>query len=139
MKRIMKRLQDKFQKGEFKPQELAAEAEEMMQEFSENPAFVEMMNSMRKAFSFEGDMEGARAAGQEKSARLNVAQERMRKELARRKAAATGAATSAGTNVATSAATPLTVPVAQPPLNTMEEFASILSGKQASNKKQTKK
>jgi hypothetical protein len=100
-----------------------------------------MMNSMRKAFSFEGDMEGARAAGQEKSARLNVAQERMRKELARRKeAAAKNAATSAGTSGATSAATPLTVPVAQvAPSNTMEEFASILSGKQASNKKQTKK
>jgi predicted metalloendopeptidase len=54
--------------------------------------------------------------------------------------AAKNAATSAGTSGATSAATPLTVPVAQvAPSNTMEEFASILSGKQASNKKQTKK
>jgi hypothetical protein len=139
MKRIMKRLQEKFQKGEFKPQELAAEAEEMMKEFSENPAFVEMMNSMRKAFSFEGDMEGARAAGQEKSARLNVAQERMRKELARRKEAAAAAAAAAATG-ATTSTTPLVVPGGQPaPSNTMEEFASILSGKQASNKKQNKK
>ena len=144
MKRIMKRLQDKFQKGEFKPQELAAEAEEMMKEFSENPAFVEMMNSMRKAFSFEGDMDAARAAGQEKSAKLHVAQERMRKELARRKeAAATTAAKSVGTPASSS---PLVVPgatsaasVTQTPANTMEEFASILSGKQGSNKKHAKK
>jgi hypothetical protein len=140
MKRIMKRLQDKFQRGEFKPQELAAEAEEMMKEFSENPAFVEMMNSMRKAFSFEGDMDAARAAGQEKSAKLHVAQERMRKELAKRKEAA-----SKHTGVNTSA-TPLVVPATmqataatQAPTNTMDEFASILMGKQGSNKKHGKK
>jgi hypothetical protein len=138
MKRIMKRLQDKFQKGEFKPQELAAEAEEMMKEFSENPAFVEMMNSMRKAFSFEGDMDAARAAGQEKSARLNVAQERMRKELARRKEAAAAKSAKEG-SVPVTASTPLSVSGASPPLNTMDEFASILSGKQANNKKHGKK
>ena len=136
MKRIMKRLQDKFQRGEFKPQELAADAEEMMKEFSENPAFVEMMNSMRKAFSFEGDMDAARAAGQEKSARLNVAQERMRKELARRKEAAAAAAAAKG---ATTSTTPLVVPGASLPTNTVEEFTSILMGKQATNKKQAKK
>lgn len=135
MKRIMKRLQDKFQRGEFKPQELAAEAEEMMKEFSENPAFVEMMNSMRKAFSFEGDMDGARAAGQEKSAKLHVAQERMRKELARRKEAAANAASKNATS-----STPLVVPGAtQPPTNSMEEFTSILMGKQGNNKKHGKK
>jgi hypothetical protein len=139
MKRIMKRLQDKFQRGEFKPQELAAEAEEMMKEFSENPAFVEMMNSMRKAFSFEGDMDGARAAGQEKSARLNVAQERMRKELARRKEAAAAAKSAKEGSVPVTASTPLSVSQPSPPSNTMEEFASILSGKQANNKKHGKK
>ena len=145
MKRIMKRLQDKFQRGEFKPQELAAEAEEMMKEFSENPAFVEMMDSMRKAFSFEGDMEGARAAGQEKTAKLRVAQERMRKELERRKAAkaATSAATGVATGAATSgtkASTPLVVPApTQTQTDTIEEFASILMGKQGNNKKQGKK
>ena len=134
MKRIMKRLQDKFQRGEFKPQELAAEAEEMMKEFSENPAFVEMMNSMRKAFSFEGDMDAARAAGQEKSAKLNIAQERMRKELARRKAAAEAKST------ITTASTPVVAAGAtQTPADTMDEFASILLGKQGGNKKQAKK
>ena len=138
MKRIMKRLQDKFQRGEFKPHELAAEAEEMMKEFSENPAFVEMMNSMRKAFSFEGDMEGARAAGQEKSARLNIAKERMRKELARRKEAAANATAAARSTTVTAASTPLVVPGVIPS-NTVEEFSSILMGRQGNNKKQTKK
>jgi len=131
MKRIVKRLQEKFQRGEFKPQDLAAEAEEMMKEFSENPAFVDMMDSLRKTFSFEGDMEGARAAGQEKSARLNIAQERMKKELLRRQEAKAAM----GSKV--------TPPVA--PVNTKresvdigEEFASILLGKQG-NKKNSKK
>jgi len=134
MKRIMKRLQDKFQRGEFKPQELAAEAEEMMKEFSENPAFVEMMESMRKAFSFDGDMDAARAAGQEKSARLNLAQERMRKELSRRKeaAAAQGKTSTASTTSTASNVTTHGNPVA-------EEFASILTGKSGNNKKHAKK
>jgi hypothetical protein len=139
MKRIMKRLQDKFQRGEFKPQELAAEAEEMMKEFSENPAFVEMMNSMRKAFSFEGDMDAARAAGQEKSARLNVAQERMRKELARRKEAAAAAKSAKEGSVPVTSSTPISVSEASLSSNTIEEFVSILSGKQANNKKHGKK
>jgi len=80
MKRIIKRLQDKFQRGEFKPQELAAEAEEMMKEFSENPAFVEMMEAMKKTFGFE-DMDAARAAGQEPTARMSIVRERLRRKL----------------------------------------------------------
>lgn len=132
MKRIMKRLQEKFQRGEFKPQELAAEAEEMMKEFSENPAFVEMMDSMRKAFSFEGNMEGAKAAGMEQSVRLNMVRERLR-----RKAEANAAAKAASST-------------AQVPVNTtgpslsddqlIEEFASILTGgMKKGTKKQAKK
>ena len=80
MKRIIKRLQDKFQRGEFKPQELAAEAEEMMKEFSENPAFVEMMEAMKKTFGFE-DMEAAKAAGQEPTARMTLVRDRLRRKL----------------------------------------------------------
>lgn len=133
MKRIVKRLQEKFQRGEFKPQELAAEAEEMMKEFSENPAFVEMMDSMRKSFSFEGDMDAARAAGQEKSARLNVAQERMRKELLRRQEAKAAMAAKATTSPVVAKESSK-----KESLDIGEEFMSILSGKQ-SNKKNTKK
>ena len=132
MKRIMKRLQEKFQRGEFKPQELAAEAEEMMKEFSENPAFVDMMDSMRKAFSFEGNMEGAKAAGMEQSVRMNIVKERLR-----RKAEANAAAKAANTKSNT-----------QVPVNTgpslsddqlIEEFASILTSGKKNNKKQDKK
>lgn len=128
MKRIMKRLQDKFQRGEFKPQELAAEAEEMMKEFSENPAFVEMMDSMRKAFSFEGNMEGAKAAGMESSARMNIVKERLR-----RKQAENAAAKAASSN------TQVPVNTSEPSYTDeqlIEEFASILT---ASGKKGTKK
>jgi hypothetical protein len=127
MKRIVKRLQEKFQRGEFKPQDLAAEAEEMMKEFSENPAFVDMMESMRKAFSFE-DMASAKAAGQEHTARMNIIKERLR-----RKAAAQAAGQAAGQSQAAQA------PV---PKNTKEEsddFASILTGGLKQKKKQGKK
>jgi hypothetical protein len=126
MKRIMKRLQDKFQRGEFKPQELAAEAEEMMKEFSENPAFVDMMDSMRKAFSFEGNMEGAKAAGQEHTARMNIVKERLRRKQAE-KAAARGS-------------TPAHVNTFVPEVEESEDFPSILlNSKQSNNKKQPKK
>jgi hypothetical protein len=83
MKKIIGRLQEKFQRGQFKPQDLVAEAEEMMKEFSENPAFVEMMESMRSTFGFE-DLDMARSVGREGSARLNIAQQRLRREMARR-------------------------------------------------------
>ena len=139
MKRIMKRLQEKFQKGEFKPQELAAEAEEMMKEFSDNPAFVDMMDSMRKAFSFEGNMEGAKAAGMESSVRMNIIKERLRRKQAENAAKASTQGVNSGQ-------------VGQVPVNTMgpslsddqlvEEFASILTGggkKGSSNKKNAKK
>ena len=84
MKRIIKRLQDKFKRGEFNPQDLAAEAEEMMKEFSENPAFVEMMEAMRKTFGFE-DMESAKASGHEHTARMSIVKERLRRKLEAKK------------------------------------------------------
>jgi hypothetical protein len=86
MKRIIKRLQDKFQKGHFKPQELAAEAEEMMKEFSENPQFVSMMESFRTMFGAT-DMKNARATGQDQSARMEIVKERLRRAQAAKEAA----------------------------------------------------
>ena len=80
MKRIVKRLQEKFQRGEFNPQELVAEAEEMMKEFADNPAFVELMEVMRSTFGFE-DMGAARASGNDGSGRLAMARARLRKKL----------------------------------------------------------
>ena len=136
MKRIMKRLQEKFQRGEFKPQELAAEAEEMMKEFSENPAFVDMMDSMRKAFSFEGNMDGAKAAGMEQSVRMNIVKERLRRK-AEANAAAKASAPTGGSHIPVNTTGPV---FSDDQL--VEEFASILmSGgkKGGNNKKQTKK
>jgi hypothetical protein len=136
MKRIMKRLQDKFQRGEFKPQELAAEAEEMMKEFSENPAFVEMMESMRKAFSFEGNMEGAKAAGMEQSARMNIVKERLRRKQAENASAREKAMAQAQVNRAEALAQPLAQPLAEVEEED-EGFASIMPSK--NNKKHSKK
>lgn len=127
MKRIMKRLQDKFQKGEFKPQELAQEAEEMMKEFSENPAFVEMMDSMRKAFSFEGNMEGAKAAGQEHTARMNIVKERLRRKQAENAKVRAGQAV-------------IPVNTVKQDVELQEEYPSILPvSNRGNNKKQSKK
>lgn len=83
MKRIVKRLQEKFQKGQFNPRELAAEAEEMMKEFSENPTFVSMMESMRNTFGAADPQSG----GAEQSARMNIIKERLRRAQAAKEAA----------------------------------------------------
>ena len=89
MMRVGKKLQSKIQSGALRPQDLAQEAEELMKEFQSNPAFVEMMESFRSAFSFENP-EAARAAG--KDTRLGQTQARLRKKLEARKAAAAAAA-----------------------------------------------
>jgi len=114
MKRIVKRLQEKFQKGEFRPQDLAAEAEEMMKEFSENPAFVGMMEQMRKAFSFE-DMDAAKAAGQEQTARMAIVKERLRRKQAQNEAARAASGTT----------TTATVPTNTVVKEETDDFASI--------------
>jgi hypothetical protein len=128
MKKIIGRLQEKFQRGQFKPQDLVAEAEEMMKEFSENPAFVEMMESMRSTFGFE-DLDMARSVGREGSARLNIAQQRLRREMARR-----SGATAASNNTMTPEAMAAAVAAAEAAAN--ELLASETKGaKKGANKK----
>jgi hypothetical protein len=85
LKKIGKRLQEKIQSGQIKPQELAAEAEELMKEFQSNPAFVEILEGFRSAFNFE-DMDLARASGNEGSARLSLVKQRLKKKLEAKKA-----------------------------------------------------
>ncbi len=89
MMRVAKKLQSKMQSGEFKPQELAAEAEELMKEFQTHPAFVEMMDSFRSMFSFE-EPEAARRSGHDGEGRLAIARARLRKKMDAKKAARTG-------------------------------------------------
>lgn len=80
MMRVAKKLQSKIQNGELKPQELAAEAEELIKEFQANPEFVEMLESFRKSFSFE-EPEAARKTGHDGEGRLAIARARLRKKL----------------------------------------------------------
>jgi len=80
LKRIGKKLQAKIQSGQIKPQELAKEAEELIQEFQNNPAFVEILEGFKGAFDF-GDMDFAKKSGNEGSARLNLVRERLKKKL----------------------------------------------------------
>lgn len=83
--RVAKKLQDKVASGQLKPQELVAEAEELMKEFQSHPAFVEMMEGFRSAFSFD-DTESAQAAGRDGENRLSIARARLRKKLDAKKA-----------------------------------------------------
>jgi len=80
MAKIGKRLQQKVQSGAIRPQEIAREAEELMKEFASNSSFVEMMGGIKSAFGME-DMDMARKAGREGSARLATARDRLRKKL----------------------------------------------------------
>lgn len=86
IKKIGNRLQQKVQSGQIRPQEIAREAEELMKEFSSNPEFVDVMESLKSMFGFE-DMDAARQAGREGSARLALVQQRLRKKLDAKKAA----------------------------------------------------
>ena len=85
IKKIGNRLQQKVQSGQIRPQEIAREAEELMKEFSSNPEFVDVMESLKSMFGFE-DMDMARQAGREGSARLSLVQQRLRKKLEAKKA-----------------------------------------------------
>jgi hypothetical protein len=88
MKRIARRLQEKVQRGELRPADLAREAEEMMKDFAENPAMMEMMETFRGVFGFE-NQETARAAGRDGENRLSIARNRLRAKLEAKKAGRT--------------------------------------------------
>ena len=84
--KIANRLKEKVMKGKIRPDEIAREAKELMEEFSENPAFVEIMENFKGMFGFE-DMDLARKAGREGSARLSIVKERLKKKLDAKKTA----------------------------------------------------
>jgi hypothetical protein len=78
--RIAKRLQDKIKTGELRPEQIAAEAEELMKEFSDNNAFTSMLESFKSVFGME-DPDLARSVGRDNDARRNIVKERLRKKL----------------------------------------------------------
>lgn len=86
IKRIAKRLQDMVQKGELRPEQIRAEAEELMKEFTENSSFMGMLESFRDVFGME-DPDLAREVGRDGDARRNIVKERLRKKLDAKKAA----------------------------------------------------
>jgi hypothetical protein len=95
IKKIGNRLQQKIISGAIRPQEIAREAEELMKEFASNTSFVDMLSGIKSSFGFE-DMDLARAAGKEGSARLSIARERLRKKMEQKKQGQSAAATSSG-------------------------------------------
>jgi hypothetical protein len=97
IKKIGKRLQQKIQSGAIRPNEIAKEAEELMKEFAGNADMVGMMDSFKTAFGFE-DMDIAKAAGKEGSARLNIVKERLRKKMEEKKATAASTSNSSSSS-----------------------------------------
>jgi len=90
MTRIGKKLQQKVASGELRPQELVAEAEEMIKEFQSHPAFVDLMETFRSAFNVnEKDM--SRMPGHTGDGRLAEVRERLRKKAEAKKAVGAGA------------------------------------------------
>ena len=82
--KIGNRLQKMVQSGSIRPDDIAREAEELMKEFAGNSSFVDMMKGVKSAFGME-DMDIARKAGREGSARLSTARDRLRKKLEKKK------------------------------------------------------
>jgi len=85
MARISKKLQEKVSRGELRPQELVQEAESLMKEFQNHPAFVELMEAFRGMFGGDDVNEMQRAAGKDEQSRLSIVQARLRKKLEARR------------------------------------------------------
>ena len=85
IQKLSKKIQQKIQSGALRPNDLVAEAEELMKTFSENPQFVSLMESFRQSFG-AFDPEVARRTNREGEHRLNVVKERLRKKLAEKNA-----------------------------------------------------
>jgi hypothetical protein len=75
--RIAKKLQTKFLRGEIRRDEIIAEVEELMKEFSENEAFQSIFGNLGELLQAS-----AKATGNEGSERRRAVQERLRKKAA---------------------------------------------------------
>lgn len=83
--KIAKKLQAKFASGSIKREEIITEVEELMKEFSENEQFSELFGSLGEMLKSSD-----RATGNEQSARLREARERLRRRAAEREARRAG-------------------------------------------------
>jgi len=82
--RIAKKIQHKFQRGEIKRDDIIREAEELMKEFSENKMFSSMFGQLSEMIKSTD-----KQSGNEGSARLRAAQERLRRKQSEKAAANT--------------------------------------------------
>lgn len=87
IQKLTKKIQKKMQSGALKPQELVAEAEELMKTFSENPQFVSLMESFRQSFGNVAQGRQEHPNDTHASGRLSIVQQRLRKKLEERKKA----------------------------------------------------
>ncbi len=94
VQKIGKRLQAKIQSGAIRPTEIVAEAEELMKTFSENPAFGDLMETFRGMFGMDDLVKAPGPVGA--SARRSIIQERLRKQLEKRRAEEAAAASGGG-------------------------------------------
>lgn len=84
--KIAKKIQAKFQRGEIRREDIIREAEELMEEFSENTAFSSLFSQLSE--TLKG---GEKESGNEGSARRREVQERLRRKAAEKKATRGGA------------------------------------------------
>ena len=85
IQKLTKKIQKKIQSGAIRPQELAAEAEELMKTFSENPQFVSLMESFRKSFGAAAEGRADHPNDRNSSSRMDIVKERLRKKLEEKK------------------------------------------------------
>ena len=86
--KIAKKLQAKFASGAIKREEIISEVEELMKEFSDNEQFSELFGSLGEMLKSSD-----KATGNEHSARLREARERLRRKTAEREARRAAAVT----------------------------------------------
>jgi hypothetical protein len=84
MKRVAKKIENKFASGSLKREELMAEAKELMESFTDNPAFKEMFQTFGTMFTNPAEMFGGGSTGSS-SDRLQKARERLRKKTEEKK------------------------------------------------------
>ena len=84
MKRVAKKIENKFASGSLKRETLMAEAKELMEHFTDNPAFKEMFQTFGTMFTNPAEMFGGGSTGSS-SDRLQKARERLRKKTEEKK------------------------------------------------------
>ena len=85
MKRVAKKIENKFASGSLKRETLMAEAKELMEHFTDNPAFKEMFQTFGTMFTNPADMFGGGGSTGSSSDRLQKARERLRKKTEEKK------------------------------------------------------